>query len=220
MTETRGLLTVCAHEMHSPDARRREEAARQIWAHFAGRLEAMVRRRLDPRILRRAGADDVVQSLFASFFAAAPGPAGPPRNHEELWRLLVRFTMCKVANTAERHRARRRDVRRERPRAGPTPAAEDSGSGWAELADRHRIDPEVEAIASEEFARLLALLPEDLQRVFALRLEGYTNAEIAAQLGRVERTVELKMRVIRGLLQPHLGIAPSAGADAGAPPGP
>ena len=37
-----------------------------------------------------------------------------------------------------------------------------------------------------------------------LRLEGYTNAEIAAQIGRVERTVELKLRTIRGLLAPHL----------------
>ena len=71
--------------------------------------------------------------------------------------------------------------------------------------------PEDEAVAREEFARLLAVLPEDLQRVFALRLEGYTNAEIGAQVGRVERTVELKMKTIRALLRPHLDGTPSAG---------
>jgi DNA-binding NarL/FixJ family response regulator len=52
---------------------------------------------------------------------------------------------------------------------------------------------------------MLALLPEDLQQILALRLEGYTNAEIARQLCRGERTIEGKMRAIRALLAPHLG---------------
>jgi hypothetical protein len=41
-----------------------------------------------------------------------------------------------------------------------------------------------------------------------MRLDGYTNAEIAKQIGRVERTVELKMTTIRGLLRPHVDEAP------------
>lgn len=78
--------------------------------------------------------------------------------------------------------------------------------------------PEDGAVAREEFARLLAVLPEDLQRVFARRLEGDTNAEIGAQVGRVERTVERKMKAIRALLQPHLDGTPSAGPES--PPAP
>jgi DNA-directed RNA polymerase specialized sigma24 family protein len=66
----------------------------------------------------------------------------------------------------------------------------------------------------EEFARLRDGLPEDLRPVFDMRLEGYTNAEIAARLGRVERTVELKLQAIRGLLGPHLGMGPPATAEA------
>jgi DNA-directed RNA polymerase specialized sigma24 family protein len=185
--------------LHSPDARQREEAASVIWLHFADRLGALVRRRLDPRLLRRAGVEDVVQSLFASFFAASPGPGGPPRSREDLWRLLVHFTMCKVANTAERHRAQRRDVFRERSMTAL--ASESSPADWA---DGQIAAPEDEVVAREEFARLLAVLPEDLQQVFALRLEGWSNAEIAVEIGRVERTVELKLRAIRGLIRPHL----------------
>jgi RNA polymerase sigma-70 factor (ECF subfamily) len=206
MMDSQGSLTRCAHEMHSPDARRRDEAARRIWLRFAGRLEALVRRRLDPRIRRRAGAEDVVQSLFASFFAAPPGPAGPPRSRADLWMLLVHFTRCKVANTAERHRARRRDVRRDRPLGDA--ATERSDAAGPE--DPRWVSPEDEAVAREELARLCAALPEDLRPVFELRLQGYTNAEIARQINRVERTVELKLRAIRGLLGPRLGIVPPA----------
>jgi RNA polymerase sigma-70 factor (ECF subfamily) len=200
----RGTVTGWAHEMHSPDAARREEAARQIWLRFAARLRGVVRRRLDPRLLRRAGEEDVLQSLFASFFGAAPGPNGPPKSRADLWRQLVHFTMCKVANTAERHRAQRRDVRREQPMGDPA----ESGHGGAEPADPRWLSSEDALVAKEEFARLRATLPEDFRPVFDLRLEGYTNAEIAAQIGRVERTVELKLKAIRALLGPELGIVP------------
>jgi DNA-directed RNA polymerase specialized sigma24 family protein len=200
---TDGSLTRWAQELHAPEAPRREEAARQLWLHFAERLRALIRRKLDPGLRRRADEDDILQSLFAGYVAAKPGPDGPPRNRAELWRLLVRITICKVANTAERHRAARRDVRRERPIG-----ALGDGTAPTELEDRYRINPADEALMREEFARLLAVLPEDLQNVLALRLEGNTNAEIAVRLGRGERTIELKMRAIRGLLGPHLDIRP------------
>jgi DNA-directed RNA polymerase specialized sigma24 family protein len=195
-------LTGYARDLYAPDPARREEASRRIWERFADRLAAEVRRRLDRRILRRVGADDVVQSLFASFFAAGPGPAGPPRDRAELWRRLVHFTICKAANTAERHRARCRDVRREVPLG-------DLAGGAATLTfdpeDSRILDPADEAVARAEFERLLALLPVDLRDVLVMRLEGHSNAEIASAIGRVERTVELKMKTTRALLRPHVG---------------
>jgi DNA-directed RNA polymerase specialized sigma24 family protein len=188
-----GSPTRYARDLHAPDPTVLQEAARQLWLRFADRLRGVVRRRLDPRILRKAGGEsDVLQSVFAGFFAAPPGPGGPPRSRDDLWRLLVHFTLCKVANTAHHHRAARRDVRRVQP------------LGDFDDADPGVLGPEAAAVAREEFDRLLARLPDDLQRVLALRLEGYTVAEIAARLGRVERTVELKLPAIRGLLAPHL----------------
>jgi RNA polymerase sigma factor (sigma-70 family) len=207
---TEGSLTHYVRELYSPDSPRREEAARQLWLRFSGRLAAEVRQRLDARIIRRAGMDDVLQSLFAGFFAAAPGPDGPPRNRAELWRLLVHFTMCKVANTANYHRAQCRDLRREEF-LGDVKAGAD-GSRTSDPEDFRGLDPADEASARMEFARLLDLLPDDLREVFVMRLDGYTNAQIAAQIGRVERTVELRLRTIRALLRPHMG-------DVGLPPG-
>ena len=192
-----GSLTRYARDLHAADPALREEAARRLWHGFAARLRGVVRRRLDPRIVRRAGGEsDVLQSVFAGFFAAGPGPDGPPRSRDDLWRLLVHFTLCKVANTAHHHRAAKRGLGRVRPLgdfdgAGPSP-----------------LGPEDEAVAREEFDRLLAVLPEDLRHVLMMRLEGETNAEIAARLGRVDRTIEAKFKAIRGLLAPHLLVDP------------
>jgi DNA-directed RNA polymerase specialized sigma24 family protein len=197
-----GSLTHIARDLYAPEAARREEAALQIWLRFSERLAAEVRRRLDARVLRRAGAEDLVQSLLASFFAAAPGPMGPPRNRGELWRRLVHFTICKVAKTAEHHRARCRDVRREVAPGGT--AADGTRPTAFEPQDHRVLDPADQAAARAEFDRLLGVLPEDLRQVLVMRLEGHTNAEIAARFGRVERTVELKLKAIRGLLRPHL----------------
>jgi RNA polymerase sigma-70 factor, ECF subfamily len=210
---TEGSLTRYARELHSPDALLREEAARQLWLRFSERLAAEVRRRLDARILQRAGMDDLLQSLFAGFFAAAPGPDGPPRNRAELWRLLVHFSMCKVANTADHHRAKRRDVRREKPLGDIVADRDGSCPGPFEPEDFRGLDPADETIARLEFARLLGVLPGDLREVFVMRLQGYTNAQIGAQIGRVERTVELKLRTIRGLLRPYLEDGPLPAGD-------
>ena len=50
----------------------------------------------------------------------------------------------------------------------------------------------------EEYARLLDGLGDDALRSVAVwKLEGYTNEEIAAKLGRAPATVERKLRMIR-----------------------
>ena len=56
------------------------------------------------------------------------------------------------------------------------------------------------AMVEEEFSGLLDLLPdEELRQVALWKLEGYTNAEIASEIGRHERSVERKLQIIRGI---------------------
>jgi DNA-binding NarL/FixJ family response regulator len=52
---------------------------------------------------------------------------------------------------------------------------------------------------AEECGRLLGLLDEDLRAVAMWKMEGETNEQIATRLGKAPRTVERKLRIIRGL---------------------
>jgi DNA-directed RNA polymerase specialized sigma24 family protein len=135
--------------------------------------------------------------MYASFCHGQLEGKDTPQSRQELWKLLVRIALCKVVNTANRHLAARRDVRRER--AAPSrPGDSTLFPDWMlEQVDRMGPGPEERIIALEEIDRLLQALPEDLRQVVLWKLDGYTNAEISGMLGRTVRSVELKMQLIR-----------------------
>jgi DNA-directed RNA polymerase specialized sigma24 family protein len=198
-----GSLTLCIHHLRSPDCRQRDEAARVIWERFSSRLQLLVRRHLDNRIRRREDEQDILQSMYSSFCLGQFEGMTPPSSREELWKLLVRITMCKVVNTAHRHMAARRDVRREsgtqREKSG---ASESLFPQWMlEHVDSAQPSPEEKVIVLEELERLLKGLSEELRQIVLWKLDGFTNAEIAATIGRTVRCVELKMQLIRKRLE-------------------
>jgi hypothetical protein len=194
-------MTRWADDLRSPDPRVRDHAAYQIWERYSSRLLALVRRNLNDRIRRREDPDDILQKMYQSFCANRRRASDPLRSRDELWKLLVHIAMCKIANTAKHHQAGCRDVRREV--AG---RAEESVDGsfprWIlERMDRAEPTPDDVLILEEELQQWLEPLPEDLRQVALWKLEGYTNKEISGMIQRVERTVELKMRIIRGHLE-------------------
>jgi DNA-directed RNA polymerase specialized sigma24 family protein len=194
---TIGTLTLRIQDLRSPDARQRDEAARVIWDHFEARLRSLVRRHLDNRIRRREDEHDILQSMYASFCHGQLEGKDTPASRQELWRLLVRITLCKVVNTANRHLAACRDVRRE----GPSAVRRDDSNVFPlwmlDQVDRMETGAHEKLVAIEELDRILHALPEDLRQVVLWRLDGYTNAEISAMLGRTVRSVELKLQLIR-----------------------
>ena len=196
-----GSLTRYVHELRSPDSRLRDEAARIIWERFSPRLSNLVRRHLDNRIFRREDEQDVLQSMFASFCHSQSTGKTAPASREELWKLLVRITMCKVVNTAHRHMADRRDIRRERG-DGPRDSSDPHFPKWMlDHVDRSQPSPEEQVAVVEEVQHLLSLLPDPLRQIVVWKLEGFTNAEIACMIGRTVRSVEMKLQLIRKHLE-------------------
>ena len=185
----------CANDLTSPDAAIREAAARQIWEHYASRLKMLVRRNLDARIRRREGESDVLQSMYRCFCEKRREGELPLRSRDDLWRVLVHITMCKVKNKAKYHLAARRDYRLEVGGAG-------SISGWMiEQMDESGPTPEEATILEEELHHWLIPLTEEQRRLALWKLDGYTNKEIGVMISRTERAVELKMRIIREKLE-------------------
>jgi RNA polymerase sigma-70 factor (ECF subfamily) len=142
-------------------------------------------------LARRVDPEDIVQSVFRTFFRrAALGQYTVPEG-EELWKLLLVIALNKIRATGAFHRAAKRDVKRT---AG--------GEGY-ELA------LESEPGRDETALSLLRMVVEDLledlpaahRRMIELRIEGYEVNEIAAAVQRSKRSVERELQDFRRRLQ-------------------
>src|SRR5262245_26655766 len=178
-----------------------QEAVRQLWQRYYPRLVGLALQQLRGAPARPADAEDVALSAFAGFCRGAERGRFPDLgDRDDLWRLLVVLTARKAANLA---RAERRQKRGGGGRVRSFSDLPEGGTGeeppFADLLARDP-DPQVAAQTAEECRRLLAALGDAGLRAVAVgKLEGHTNQEIAALLGRSVPTVERKLRLIRKL---------------------
>jgi RNA polymerase sigma factor (sigma-70 family) len=172
-------------------------AAEQLWELYFQRLVRLARRRLGSTAPRVGDEEDVVLSAFASFCRGAEKGRFPQlTDRDSLWKVLVVLTARKASHLL-------RDEGRQKRRGGISlDAAADGGEGGALLEQvlSREPSPAFAAEIAEYYQQLLARLDDpELVRVAGLKMEGYTNEEIAAQLVCTTRTVERRLRIIRGL---------------------
>ena len=118
-------------------------------------------------------------------------------SRDELWNLLVQITLRKARNTAKRHLRDKRDVRREQAETGPDGLDKPAGTVLDQI-DSDGPTPAEAALLNEALERRFDLLLDPGLRQIALwKLEGYTNQEIAGQLGCALRTVQRKLERIQ-----------------------
>src|SRR5438477_5807330 len=109
------------------------DAATQVFHRFANRLIELARRRLDPQIRQKLDPEDVLQSVFRSFFVhQAAGEITGLESWDNLWSLLVVITLRKCGRRVEYFHTASRDVQREKP----SPVSEDeSGADCGTSSD-------------------------------------------------------------------------------------
>jgi RNA polymerase sigma-70 factor (ECF subfamily) len=163
-------------------------AAEQIYERYAARLRALTRRRSSTLLARQVDADDIVQSVFHTFFQGARNGDYDVAPGGDLWKLLLVIAMNTIRTRATFHRAARRDVRRTRPIDNLDPTRLASGNP---LGDARRT---LQRLAAEE---ALSRLPPFQRRIVELRVEGYQVVEIARATGRSLRTVERTLQQCR-----------------------
>ncbi len=173
-----------------------DAAVSKIWEAFFQRLTNIARQRLQAANRSVSDEEDIVLSAFKSFFAGIRKGRFPQLNdREDLWRLLFVITSRKVADQFAFQRREKRDARREVAR--PEFDADDSDH-YDDLFISNEPSPEFTAECADQLQSLLARLEhEDLQRIAILKMEGFTNQEIATQTDRGLTTIERKLRTIR-----------------------
>ncbi len=176
-----------------------ETAATKLWNRCYARLTRVASQKLREAAPRVVDEDDVVLSAFDTFFRRAQQGRFPHlHDRDELWQLLVTITERKALNQLRYQSRQKRDAARVRSESVLLPRhGAGQGGGMDEIAGPEPT-PEFAAIMAEQFDRLLHLLSDDeLRHIALLKLEGCSNAEIAARIDRSICTVERRLRLIR-----------------------
>jgi DNA-directed RNA polymerase specialized sigma24 family protein len=158
-----------------------------VWERYFARLAALAGQKLRRRPGGACDGEDVAVSVFANFFRAlARGRYPELRGRDALWRLLQKILEHKVLDRIKHAHRAKRDIR----------TVED-GLRVEDLAGREPT-PEEAALLAEECQALITRLGDDrLRQIARLRVEGYTDNEVAARLGCSLRAVERKLEWIR-----------------------
>jgi DNA-directed RNA polymerase specialized sigma24 family protein len=159
-------------------------AAQKLWERYFQRLMGLARKILLTAPRQAADEEDVALSAFDSFCRrAAQGNFPRLEDRDDLWKILMTITVRKAIRLARQGRRK--------------PTAGDLEDFQAQVASREPT-PEFAAMVKDEFERLLGLLEDEkLQQTALLKLQAYTNREIAGQFGRSVSFVERKLQLIR-----------------------
>jgi len=170
------------------------DAATVLYLRYAERLRALAAGQCAPDLAPRLDPDDIVQSVFRTFFRrAARGQYDVPEG-EDLWKLFMVIALHKIRSAAAFHRAAKRDVRATA--TGLTDAA----------TGQDLVAPDEVALATLRMVidELLGALPPSLRTIVELRVEGYEVEEIARRTQRSRRSVERALQEFRVRLRPLL----------------
>jgi DNA-directed RNA polymerase specialized sigma24 family protein len=175
-------------------------AAQGLWERYFQRLVVLARVKLRGRRRVDRDEEDVALSAFDSFCRAA-GRGRFPRldDRDDLWQVLAVLTCRKVADLVEYWKRQKRLAECGESALGAPEGGTGAGRAIEQVAGRGPTPAEA-AELTEGCRRLLSLLKEEaLRQIATLKLEGYSNEEVAERLGCSVATVERKLKRIRRL---------------------
>jgi len=164
-----------------------EDAATQIYLRYAHRLRALATAQSSPDLIRCIDAEEIVQSVFGSFFRKAKNGYYDVPEGEELWRLFLVIALNKIRAKGAHYRAAKRDIRLT--------------AGGAMLETCPPLARGDDAAAMRDLQLLigeaLESLPPEHREIIVLRMEGYRVEEIADRIRRSKRSVERMLQAAR-----------------------
>ncbi len=153
-----------------------DDAATKLYLRYAERLQVLTNRETSKKFASRFDPDDVVQSVFRTFFRRVSEGMYDVPPGEELWNLLLVLALNKIRTLAKHHRAQKRDVSNttSMPHADLSNAVEETSYRALRMA----ID------------EMLLGISDVKRKIIEMRIQGHQIKEIAETTGRSKRTVE------------------------------
>jgi RNA polymerase sigma-70 factor (ECF subfamily) len=162
-------------------------AAEAVFARYAQRLASLADQHLSHKLAARLDGEDVVQSVFRTFFRRSAAGEFQIDCSAQLWRLLVTITMRKVRAKARYHTA------------GVRTAMAEANAGTTGRPEAVAAEPGPDAAAAlvDEIEVLLRGLPTLHCQVLEGRLRGESVSEIADRLGITRQSVYRVLNVLQ-----------------------
>ena len=157
-------------------------------------------KRISQRLASRVDPEDVVQSVFRTFFVRVKEGRFRIEDQDDLCKLLMRITVHKTLRQVEFHKAAKRNANMEECQG------EHSQEELLQALDG---EPTPEAAASflDEMEHFLGQLRPEERQILELRLQGHSNDEIAEKLGIYDRKIRRVIERIRGIAEQE-GLVP------------
>ncbi len=176
------------------------DAAQKIWERFLHRLIALADIKLKASPRKAMDEEDIVQAAFTQFFHQVEQGRFPKLDdRDDLWQVLAMLVDRRAKDQIKQQNTQRAgggNVRGES--IFLTTSDSDNNAGIAGVAGSWVPAPDLAAAMAELLRKRLAGLPDDEYRQIALlKMEGYSNTEIADKLDIALRTVERRLSDIR-----------------------
>jgi RNA polymerase sigma-70 factor, ECF subfamily len=165
-----------------------KSAAVEIYERYAQRLLRLANKNSSEQLARRVAPEDIVQSVFRTFFRRATEGHYELPDGDELWKLFLVISLNKMRKKAVFHNAAKRDIGRTQSIG----SSQISGPEAPSDVLRMTID------------EMISTLPEEHQGIIRDRIHGYEITEIAARNLVSRRTTERILQNFRSRLLEEL----------------
>ena len=164
-----------------------EDSARLLWDRYFDSLMRIARSRMGTLPRATYDEEDAAISTFRVLCRRLQEGGYPElSDRNDLWQLMLTVIMRKIGHRAQYEFAEKR--------GGLTKEFSQVDESMIPCANTAEV--------AIEYQLLLAKLNDcNLERVAVLKLEGFTNEEIAVKLNRTRRTVQRMLDLIREILQ-------------------
>ena len=179
-----------------------QDAATRLYLRYAKRLHGLATAQTGQDLKSRVDAEDIVQSVFRTFFRRAQEGHYEVPDGEEIWKLFLVIGLHKIRDAAVFHRAAKRN-------AGRTTAL----IGAGESADPPAADQMAETTLRMVIDEILLNLNDSQKEIVTMRMEGAQVDEIAQVTKRSHRTVERTLQKFRELLQKQIQEEPRSRSE-------